>query len=90
MSGQRGAFSAGIARSACQEGRRYRLRRRAIDNAQLRADETRLRAKVRGDVFERLLKTIAEEKAKMAKQEAAQAPRLDVSHGEDADGEAAN
>jgi len=61
-----------------------------IDNAQLRADETRLRAKVRGDVFERLLKTIAEEKAKMAKQEAAQAPRLDVSHGEDADGEAAN
>jgi hypothetical protein len=43
-----------------------------------------------GDVFERLLKTIAKEKAKMAKQEAAQAPRLDVSHGEDADGEAAN
>jgi hypothetical protein len=37
-----------------------------------------------------LLKTIAKEKAKMAKQEAAQAPRLDVSHGEDADGEAAN
>jgi hypothetical protein len=60
-----------------------------IDNAQLRADETRLHEGT-GDVFERLLKTIAKEKAKMAKQEAAQAPRLDVSHGEDADGEAAN
>jgi hypothetical protein len=33
-------------------------------NAQLRADETRLRQKVRGDVLERLLKIIAEEKAK--------------------------
>jgi hypothetical protein len=33
-------------------------------NAQLRADEARLKAKVRGDVLERLLKIIAEEKAK--------------------------
>jgi hypothetical protein len=33
-------------------------------NAQLRADEQRLRAKVRGDVLERLVKIIAEEKAK--------------------------
>jgi hypothetical protein len=33
-------------------------------NAQLRADEQRLRAKVQGDVLERLLKIIAEEKAK--------------------------
>ena len=61
----------------------------AVHRAQLRADETRLHEST-GDVFERFLKTIAKEKAKMAKQEAAQAPRLDVSHGEDADGEAAN
>jgi hypothetical protein len=33
-------------------------------NAQLRADEQRLRQKVQGDVLERLLKIIAEEKAK--------------------------
>jgi hypothetical protein len=33
-------------------------------NAQLRADEARLRQKVHGDVLERLLKIIAEERAK--------------------------
>ena len=35
-------------------------------NAQLRADEARLKAKVKGDVLERLLKLIAEEKKKLA------------------------
>jgi hypothetical protein len=52
-------------------------------HGQLKADETRLRAKVRGDVLDRLLRAIAEEKAKRVKQEAA--PQIDVSH----DGEAA-
>jgi hypothetical protein len=34
-------------------------------NAQLRADEQRLRAKVQGDVLERLLKAMAEEKKRL-------------------------
>ena len=34
-------------------------------NAQLRADEQRLREKVQGDVLERLLKAIAEEKKRL-------------------------
>ena len=38
-------------------------------NAQLRADETRLKQTQRGDVLERLLKLIAEEKAQMAEEE---------------------
>ena len=40
-------------------------------NAQLRADEQRLRQKVRGDVLERLLKIIAEERAKREARRAA-------------------
>jgi hypothetical protein len=40
-------------------------------NAQLRADEQRLKAKVRGDVLERLLKIIAEERAKREARRAA-------------------
>jgi hypothetical protein len=40
-------------------------------NAQLRADEHRLKAKVRGDVLERLLKIIAEERAKREARRAA-------------------
>jgi hypothetical protein len=64
-------------------------------HAQLKADETRLRQKTQGDVLDRLLKAIADAKAKMAKQEAARGPvrelsRLDVPRGEDADDEAAN
>jgi hypothetical protein len=42
----------------------------AVD-AQLRADETRLRAKVTGDVLERLLKAIEREKVKLKKLETA-------------------
>jgi hypothetical protein len=38
-------------------------------NAQLRADETRLRVKVQGDVLERLLKAIEREKAQIKKVE---------------------
>jgi hypothetical protein len=38
-------------------------------NAQLRADETRLRAKVQGDVLERLLKVIEREKTQIKKLE---------------------
>jgi hypothetical protein len=38
-------------------------------NAQLRADETRLRVKVQGDVLERLLKAIEREKAQIKKLE---------------------
>jgi hypothetical protein len=34
-------------------------------NAQLRADEQRLKAKVQGDVLERLLKAMAEEKRRL-------------------------
>lgn len=36
-------------------------------NAQLRADETRLRVKVQGDVLERLLKAIEREKGQIKK-----------------------
>jgi hypothetical protein len=38
-------------------------------NAQLRADEQRLKAKVQGDVLERLLKVMAEERKKLAARE---------------------
>jgi hypothetical protein len=38
-------------------------------NSQLRADETRLRAKQQGDVLERLLKVMAEERKKLAARE---------------------
>jgi acetylornithine/succinyldiaminopimelate/putrescine aminotransferase len=38
-------------------------------NAQLRADETRLRVKVQGDVLQRLLKAIEREKAQIKKLE---------------------
>jgi hypothetical protein len=58
-------------------------------HAQLKADETRLRAGVRGDVLERLLRAIAEEKAKRAKQETALPLQPDLSSKEDADGQAA-
>ena len=40
-------------------------------NAQLRADETRLRHKPQGDVLERLLKTIEEERARINARRAA-------------------
>ena len=40
-------------------------------NAQLRADEQKLRAKASGDVLERLLKTIEEERAKLNARRAA-------------------
>ena len=59
-------------------------------NAQLRADETRLRAKTEGDTLDRLLRAIAEEKAKRAKQEAARGRPLRELPQLDADGEAAN
>jgi hypothetical protein len=39
-------------------------------NAQLRADEQRLKAKVQGDVLERLLRVMAEERKKLAAREA--------------------
>ena len=39
-------------------------------NAQLRADERRLKTKVQGDVLERLLRVMAEERKKLAALEA--------------------
>jgi hypothetical protein len=54
-------------------------------HAQLRADETRLRAKVQSDTLERLLKAIEKEKARQRGEAVRELPRLDVSH----DGEAA-
>jgi hypothetical protein len=57
----------------------------AAIHAQLRADETRLRAKVQSDTLERLLKAIEKEKARQRGEAVRELPRLDVSHGEDAD-----
>jgi len=45
-------------------------------NAQLRADEQRLKAKVQGDVLERLLKAMGEQRRKLARLREAEGIRL--------------
>jgi len=57
-------------------------------NAQLGADETKMKQVQRGDVLERLLKAIAD--AKAARGPVRELPQLDVLPEEDTDGEAAD
>ena len=49
------------------DGNLLRAQTTAAGIAQLRADETRLRVKVQGDVLERLLKAIEREKGQIKK-----------------------